>query len=116
MLSTANPPLVNALPLVRLCSAAYSDDPASDPLYQLTEFADSPAKTFRDRATGTFGYVTASEANAVLCFRGTTDIRGWLTDFDSRMHGFPLGAVHDGFLLAQNAVFWEIRDALREYP
>lgn len=100
---------VNALTLAHLSNAAYSDDPESHASFKKTVF--EKAKTFEHKKTGTFGFVTGNEKNVVVAFRGTENLRDWLTNIRIGMRKEGGVFVHDGFAAAVTAI-WDKMIAL----
>jgi len=64
----------------------------------------------RDDATDTLGFVAANQESAFVVFRGTRDLRNWISDLDCRLRiadcGLGGARVHEGFSLALDSV-WE---------
>jgi|GEM_PF-6888919 len=101
----------NAYWSARLAAISYldaSEIPAA--LARIGLDTDSPRITFypfADRRTSTEGFYVASGTVAFLVFRGSQQIRDWLTDaaFWTRRNIVPKGRVHAGFAQAFSAIW-----------
>lgn len=104
-----NPPVSNlydpvtAAVLVQFAADAYSPHPSNSSDCQVVE----------NEATDTRVVIYTSATDIVVAFRGTADIRNWLTDVDARMvELWPLGEsapkVHAGFSNALDSVFRQL--------
>ena len=66
----------------------------------------------RDSGTDMLAFAAQGEEDAVVCFRGTADLRNWLTDLDARRVKLTMDngqwttgiKVHRGFQLALEGV------------
>lgn len=106
------PYLRNAYTLAHLANAAYSDGPQDHASFQETIFED--VDTFGD--DNTFGFVTSNEEHVVLAFRGTDDLRDWITNMTFAVVAGPewQGRVHKGFAGALDFVWASIRALLKK--
>jgi len=103
-----------AAALVRGAAAAYGDD------REMRAWAQAQGcdgcEVFRDERTDTLGFAAATEECAFVVFRGTRDLRNWITDLDCGLVEVRLpnadcglkGEVHEGFLRALEAVWEEL--------
>lgn len=104
--------LRNAYTLAHLANAAYSDTPQDHASFQETEFDD--ADTFGD--DNTFGFVTSNEEHVVLAFRGTDNLRDWITNLTIAVVSGPewQGRVHKGFADALDFIWVSMRALLKK--
>ncbi len=110
-----------AAALARGAAAAYGEDREMQAWAEL-QGCDGCA-IVRDAGTDTLVFVAAAGQRAFVVFRGTTDLRNWLTDLDARMVNWELGIenfkiqnskfrIHEGFSRALRTVWPEIVDTL----
>ena len=68
----------------------------------------------RDQATDTLAFVAARRDCGFVVFRGTRDVRNWITDVDCglRIADCGLGKVHEGFARALGSVVEEVEEIL----
>lgn len=86
--------LHNAFTLAHLSQAAYDDAPDADASFGKTVFDD--AETFSTEST--FGFVTSNKDHVVLAFRGTDDVKDWISNLTISVVKVPGGGkVHQGF-------------------
>ncbi len=109
-LETGGDAVANAYTLAHLAEAAYADAPADDSSFQKTVF--STAVTFADVDTETQGFVTANADHLVVAFRGTDQVRDWLTNITARMEAGFGGKVHAGFAAALDSVWADVEEHL----
>jgi hypothetical protein len=67
--------------------------------------------------TDTLAFIAANAASVFVCFRGTQDLRNWITDLDCRrvatqVQGSNKAEVHAGFRDALNSVLPGLRETL----
>ena len=89
------------------------------PLYGTLNFTGALAgftltQRLFEAKTDTNGFVGAlpSAKTVFVVFRGSSDIRNWLSDFDFRLSGYGLCAgcqTHEGFAAAANDVYPAVR-------
>jgi triacylglycerol lipase len=72
-----------------------------------------------DRTTQTRVFAAAGDQFAVVCFRGSVDLRNWLTNFDAVRVAMPWDEadldgveVHAGFLRALDSIWGEVEAAV----
>ena len=125
----------NALALATACDLAYNQDQIGvRPQVQATfgTVAYVPFNSKNNQANplkeDTQAFLAADKSKIILAFRGTENIRDWMTDFDilpvNFNHLFPgapdIGHVHAGFGLALSSVWPAIvaglRDLQTEFP
>jgi hypothetical protein len=127
-----------AAELARGAAAAYGKD--QDMTAWAREQGCRGCEVARDDATDTLGFVAANGARAFVVFRGTRDLRNWITDLDCRrvkmrpnaemlktenlksesisacqrvsVSAFSLVEVHEGFLRALDSVWERVAEAL----
>jgi len=85
----------NAAFLAGLAAAAYQPQP---------EFADWKTTVVASEATDTCALVACDGADCVAAFRGTQDLRNWLTDLDCAFTRLGHLRVHRGFYEALESV------------
>ena len=97
---------VNALLLARLCEAAYADeDEAQDITLNQLRFSTFHWIDLTEHFQDVYTIGAGRSEFAVVAFRGTKDIRNWMTDFNATPVSFPwlfesgpdVGDVHAGF-------------------
>jgi len=101
-----NAPLANhydPLRAARLCQASAR---AYAPFRRWNE------RVIESRATDTVVLLIDDGAELIAAFRGTQDLRNWLTDLDCRFVPASLGRVHAGFTAALNSVYAPLAETL----
>lgn len=101
---------LNALPLALASQLAYLPE---DNVAQ--ECRLSGATYFRwieSTGTGTQGFVATDGQVMIVVFRGTDNLRDWLTDLDVRMVDFAGMKLHEGFVNAHKSVSCQVASAL----
>ena len=100
--------LLNARLLAAASQLAYSPGPftSSTPMPRIVQCA----------ATGTQAFVVEYDDAIIIAFRGTTDVRDWLTNAEFWRTRLTFGSsameIHAGFLIGIESVNWELRDAV----
>jgi hypothetical protein len=84
----------NAAALVKFAAAAYVVGRRSS---GAGSAGAQPCQIIENQATDTLAVIYSSETDLVIAFRGTQDLRNWLTDLDARMVKTDFGRVHAGF-------------------
>lgn len=73
---------------------------------------------FKSRKTGTEGFIAGDEEKIIIAFRGTSEIKDWLTDAASIQKSWSsilnIGKVHSGFFDSLNSVWSLIMEHLQE--
>ncbi|MFH1563566.1 MAG: lipase family protein [Nitrospirota bacterium] len=62
----------------------------------------------------TQAFIAGNNEMLILAFRGTSDLRDWMTDADAALVNGPKGKVHDGFNTALSYVWRDISGFIRE--
>jgi triacylglycerol lipase len=75
-------------------------------------YDDLSAVEVRDASTDTRVIILENETDVIVAFRGTQDLRNWLTDLDCRRLAWNGFKIHDGFEIALNSVFKQIKGKL----
>ena len=99
--------LLNARRLAELSHLAYSLGPFSStkPMVRIVQC----------EATDTQAFVVEYNDAIIIAFRGTTNLRDWLTNADFLRTRLTLGSVtkvHAGFLIAVDSVIWNLKKAV----
>ncbi len=73
---------------------------------------------FNSRKTGTEGFIAGDEEKIIIAFRGTSEIKDWLTDAASIQKSWSsilnIGKVHSGFFDSLNSVWSLLMEHLQE--
>jgi triacylglycerol lipase len=93
----------NALWLGNAAALAYKD--AASVKQALQGFSVTP---LANPATDTEGFVGGNTAMIVIAFRGSKDVRNWLTNLDAVLEKGPVGEVHKGFYDAISSVWSDL--------
>ena len=99
----------NALWLGKAAALAYKDETSVRQALQglsVTPFANP--------ATDTEGFLAGNTEMIVVSFRGTKNLRDWLTDLDAVLVDGPAGEVHKGFSVAISSVWNDMVTALQD--
>jgi triacylglycerol lipase len=108
-----------AAALIGAAGATYAD---ADAMKSWAESVGCPqCELIRDLATDTLAFVAAGPDLVVVAFRGTADLRNWITDLDCRRvsadpsypssASYP-GEVHEGFSRAFDSILPQLRESL----
>jgi triacylglycerol lipase len=62
----------------------------------------------------TLGFVAANDQTVIVSFRGTSNLTNWLSNINLPLTGGPLGKIHEGFALALNLVWRELRQMIAD--
>ena len=79
------------------------------------------AHFIEDKGTDTQGFMVLRGYDLIISFRGTQQLRDWLTDFNAFHMVFPYGnldtkiMVHRGFMIAYLTVRQKIHDLIKSY-
>ena len=101
--------------LARGAAAAYGDE--GDMAAWARTQGCAGCEVIRDAASDTLAFVAAAEDRAFVVFRGTRDLRNWITDLDARRVEWRIGneelgmEVHEGFLRALESVWERVAEA-----
>ena len=112
-----------AAALAKGAAASYGDDAAMR-LWARAQGCEE-CQVVRDERTDTLAFAAANETEVFVCFRGTRDLRNWITDLDARrvecrmqnVHHAKRGKeckmeVHEGFWRALEAVWAALAELL----
>lgn len=102
----------NAAFLAHLASAAYKDVPQSYDLW--SELGMNCCQIFASGDMASRGFVAADDYDIYLAFRGTDDIKDFITDINILMVRGYGGRVHKGFSDALESVWEKVREIYRE--
>lgn len=103
----------NALALAKLSQLAYGTA-AVAAVRNVLGITVENVVTFADKDTDTQGFMVKADGAIVVVFRGTEDIRDWITDASIFMSPFKGEArVHSGFARSLDAVWGTITETLR---
>lgn len=98
----------NALWLGRAAALAYDDAAAVR-----QAFAGWDVRALSDQKTDTDGFVAGNAEMVVVAFRGTKNLRDWLTNLDAVLVDGPVGHLHKGFDDALLSVWGELVPAVQ---
>jgi triacylglycerol lipase len=112
---------VTAGALVKGAAACYGDEAAMR-LWGRTQGCEE-CQVVRDERTDTLAFAAANETEVFVCFRGTRDLRNWITDLDCGLTSASSvepriadcgleGGIHAGFYRALEAVWGELAAVL----
>jgi triacylglycerol lipase len=95
----------NALLLAKMCSAAYMDDAGAKQEVTSLGLTDFQWIDLTERFKDLYGIAASGDGFAVLAFRGTQNLKDWMTDLDATPTPFSwmfeagpdVGQVHGGF-------------------
>jgi hypothetical protein len=98
--------------LVRAAAAVYGEQREME-AWAVEQECESCA-VVRGQATDTLAMAAASRECGYVVFRGTRDLRNWMSDLDCRLRiaDCGLGKVHDGFERALASVEEELKEAM----
>ena len=105
-----------AAALARGSAAAYGEE--GDMAAWAREQGCPGCEVIQDKATDTLAFVAAAADCALVVFRGTRDLRNWITDLDARRVEWRIGneelgmEVHEGFARALASVEGRLDAAL----
>jgi pimeloyl-ACP methyl ester carboxylesterase len=106
------PNLYDPANAARLCQAsaeAYSCSVEAVP--RLIE-PEAQRYIIENHATDTRAVITQSNDDLIIAFRGTRDLRNWLTDLDCAFTPSVCGRVHAGFAAALNSAFAQVAETI----
>lgn len=96
--------------LVEAAQLAYKT-PAEITSHVCANGADS-CEVVEDRGTETLCFVAARREDVVVSFRGTANLRNWITDLQIHKVGWEGCFVHAGFAQALESIWWKLEPIL----
>lgn len=105
--------------LAHCAQAVYKDDSECKAvLADMDSEIVKDIRFFKSRKTGTEGFIAGDQEKIIIAFRGTSEIKDWLTDAASIQKSWSsilnIGKVHSGFFDSLNSVWSLIMEHLQE--
>ncbi len=90
---------------------AYDDEPTPADI-RFANMGFPRVRFFEDKKTDTQAYIASNRHETIVVFRGTSDVKDWLTNLNTAYTPFLYGRVHAGFLKGMESVFSDIQKEL----